>query len=86
MKKLVIDYEKEGLISLIGERITLMCAVYFYTGKLIGVNDTCVKLEDPAIVYETGGFDNKDWADAQKLPNKYWYVQLAMIESWGIMK
>ena len=86
MKKIIIEDDKEGLVSLMGERITLMCAVYFYTGKLVGVSDDCVKLEDPSIVYETGAFTNSNWTDAQKLPHKYWYVQRAMIESWGIMK
>jgi hypothetical protein len=84
MKKLIED-ENEGLISLMGERITLMCGCYFYTGKLVGVNDTCVKLEDAGVVYETGSFSDSSWKDMQELPND-WYVQTQAIESFGILK
>lgn len=77
--------ENEGLVSLLGQTITLFCAVYIYTGKLVGVNKTCIKLETPKIVYETGAFNTKDWKDAQALPNEI-YIQTAMIESFGIVK
>ena len=87
MKKLVTVTEvpNEGLDSLLGERVTLYCAVYIYTGTLAGVNDDCVLLEDAAVVYETGAYTDKTWKDAQKLPNK-WYVQKRMIESFGVLK
>ncbi len=87
MKKLVKVEEVagEGFMGLLGETITCFCAVYIYTGKLVGVNDDCIKLEDPAIVYETGSFDSKDWKDAQKLPHEL-YLQKGMIESFGIVK
>ena len=81
----VIEVENEGLISLLGETVTFFCAVYIYTGKLIGINTTYVKLENPKIVYETGAFTNKEWKDAQALPNEL-YLQTAMIESFGIVK
>jgi hypothetical protein len=84
MKKL-IEVNDEGLEGLLGETVTLFCMNYFYTGKLTGVNDSCVKLEDPSIVYETGEWSKKDWSDAQKLPGDI-YVQCAAIESFGIMK
>ena len=83
--KTLCEVENEGLISLMGERVTLMCGCYFYTGKLVGVNDSCVKLEDAGIVYETGSFNATDWSDMQELPND-WYVQTASIESFGILK
>lgn len=85
MKKLVEEVNGEGLEKLIGERITLWCMNYIYTGKLTGVNDTCVLLEDAAIVYETGEFTSKGWNNAQELPND-WYVQISSIESFGILK
>ncbi len=81
--KVLVTEEKEGLISLIGQRVTLMCANYFYTGKLIGVNKTCVKLEDPAIVYETGEWTLPKYKDEQSLNTKFWYVRLSAIESFG---
>jgi len=84
MKKL-IEVENEGLVSLMGERVTLMCGCYFYTGTLVGVNDDCVKLEDAGVVFETGAYDSTDWEDMQKLPND-WYVMTRNIESFGLLK
>lgn len=86
MKVLVETKDQEGLPSLIGSRVLLMCAGYFYEGKLIGVNKTCVKLEDPAIVYSTGNWADKTYSDIQKLHSKYWYVRNNLIESFGISK
>jgi hypothetical protein len=44
MKKLVEEINGEGLDKLLGERVTLFCMNYIYTGKLSGVNSTCVLL------------------------------------------
>ena len=86
MKVLVEETKGEGLEKLLGKRVTLFCINYIYTGKLVGVNDTCVKLEDPAIVYETGKFEDKQWGDCQSLCVDTWYVQTGAIESFGVMK
>jgi hypothetical protein len=85
MKKLVEEVNGEGLEKLMGERVTIFCFRYIYTGKLVGVNENCVLLEDCGIVYATGAFDKKDWADYQKLPDG-WYVQISAIESYGLLK
>jgi len=85
MKKLIEEVNGEGLDKLMGERVTLFCMNYIYTGKLSGVNETCVLLTDAAIVYETGELTTKNWKDAQSLPND-WYVQLSAVESFGVMK
>lgn len=85
MKVLVTEKEGEGLEALMGQRVTLFCMNYIYTGKLIGVNQTCVKLSDAAVVYETGALTDKTWKDAQSLPRD-WYVSTAAIESFGILK
>jgi hypothetical protein len=87
MKKIVSvqEVEGEGLIGLMGQRVTLFCLNYIYTGRLSGVNDTCVLLEDAAIVYETGEFSSKDWKDAQPLPKPV-YVMLRCIESFMELK
>lgn len=87
MKKLVQvqDVQGEGLLALLGQRVTLFCLNYIYTGNLAGVNDSCVLLEDAGIVYETGVFSDKDWKDCQKLPNSV-YVQIAAIESFMVLK
>ena len=75
----------EGLEKLLGETVTLFCFNYIYTGKIIGVNADCVLLTEAGIVYETGGFDEKNWKDMQKLPYD-WYVPRNAIESFGKMK
>jgi hypothetical protein len=86
MKVLVETKDKEGLESLLGLRVLLMCAGYFYEGKLVGVNKTCVKLEDAAIVYSTGAWSDKNYSDIQKLHSKDWYVRKNLIESFGRSK
>lgn len=85
MKKLVTveEVEGEGLVALMGSNVLLFGLNYIYAGKLIGVNDSFVQLEDAKIVYETGAFNTKDYKDAQALPGKFWYVQTASIESFG---
>ena len=72
--------------GLMGQTITLFCMSYFYTGQLVGVNTEFVKLKNPKIVYEGGAFTDKEWADAQALPNEFWYVRTEAIESFGVMK
>lgn len=80
-----MTYNNEALESLLGQTITVWCGVYIYTGKLVEVNSTCVKLEDTMIVYETGEFTSNEWKDAQSLGVDYWYVQIQAIESFGVM-
>lgn len=88
MKKLVevVEVEGEGLDSLMGQNVLLLCANYFYTGKLVGVNETYVKLESPAIVYETGAWSEKGYRDSQKLHVQEFYVQRNAIEAFGLSK
>lgn len=81
----VVEVANEGLISLLGQTITCFCLNYIYTGVLEGVNDTCILLTNPKIVYETGPFSSKDWKDAQALPHQL-YIQTAAIESFGVVK
>lgn len=85
MKVLIKEETQEGLSALMGKRVTLFCMNYIYTGLLVGVNDTCVKLENAAIVYETGSLTEPKWKDVQPLPHD-WYIQLSAVESYGILK
>jgi len=85
MKKIVDKVGGDGLEKLLGERITLFCLNYIYTGKLMGVNASCVLLHEAAIVYETGELSSKTWKDAQNLPGP-WCVQVNSIESFGVLK
>jgi len=85
MRKIVEEISGEGLEKLLGEVVTLFCLNYIYTGKLIGVNATCVLLAEAKIVYATGDLCSKTWKDAQALPGE-WYVQTSCIESFGKLK
>lgn len=85
MKRIVEDTGENGLESLLGERVTFFSLNYIYTGKLVGVNDKYVLLQDPSIVYETGAFNTNDWQDAQALPNEI-FVMLPCVEAFGIVK
>ena len=81
----VEEVEGEGLIGLLGEQVTLWCMNYIYYGRLAGVNDHDVLLEDAYVVYETGGLREASFKDAQPLPGN-WYVRTASIESYGARK
>lgn len=84
MKRLV-EVTDDGMESLIGQNVTLFCVNYIYTGKLIGVNATCVMLKDPSIVYETGAFAEKNWKFAERVTDLL-YIQVSAIESFGVVK
>lgn len=86
MKRIIESEEASGLESLLGENVLLMCANYFYTGKLTGVNADSVELTDPAVVYETGNWSAKSFTDAQNMHVKKWYVRIDAIESFGVGK
>lgn len=85
MKRLVEEIEDDGFTPFLGQRITLLCANYFYTGKLTAVNKDFVELADAAIIYETGDWSAKTWKDAQTLPGPV-RVRTAFIESYGVWK
>ena len=86
MRKLIIEGKNEGMIKLIGERVTFFCLNYIYVGELIGVNDDCVLLKNPAIVYETGDFADKNYSDEQSMQVDEFYVQKSCVESFGVLK
>jgi len=83
MKVITDIKEGEGLEGMLGEQVIIICACYIYAGKLVGVNESCIKLEDTSIVYETGPWSHESYKDAQKLPHKHHYVATGMIESFG---
>ena len=85
MKTIITEDGKNSWESLLGKKVTLFCCRYIYTGKLIGIDEDSLLIEDAGIVYETGELTSKDWEDMQKLPNN-WYVTKASVESFGILK
>lgn len=83
---LVVKNDKsEGLSTLLGKRVTFFGVVYIYTGDLVAIDKTFAKLENAAIVYETGAFNDTKWKDAQNLPHPV-FVKLSNIESVMILK
>ena len=85
MKK-IVEVENEGLESLLGKNVTLFCANYFYAGTLAGVNEQCVRLDNPRIVYDTGPWTDNGYADEQALPCDYIYISTGFIEAFGVVK
>ena len=86
MKTIVETKDAEGFEAFLGEKVSIWCLNYIYTGRLVGVNATCVKLADASIVYETGAFTDTGWKDAQSVPWKTHYVQISAVESFGGVK
>lgn len=80
----IVENNEEGFMALIGQNVEVFCGIYIYAGKLVGVNTTCVKLENPHLVYETGGFLDKKYKDAQHMGRETHYLQTAFIESFGV--
>ena len=87
MKKVIEVQEvpNEGLAAFLGHSVTLLCENYFYTGTLTGINDVCVLLESPTIVYETGAWVDKAYKTHEKLPSAL-YVMIHKIEAFGVLK
>ena len=82
MRRIVEEVDGEGLESLLGKRVCLWCLNYIYHGKLTGVNEHDIRLDDAKIIYETGDLDAKEFSDAQSLPST-WYIRTSTIESYG---
>lgn len=88
MKKIVevTEVANEGLDALLGQNVLLFCANYIYAGKLTGINDTCVLLEQPSIVYETGPYTASGYKCSERLHTDKWYIQRSALESFGVGK
>ncbi len=80
--KRIVETTDDGFEAVMGEHVSLFYGVYIYTGKLVGVNDNHIELEDALLVYETGELNSRTWKDAQALPSP-WRVMIQGIESWG---
>jgi hypothetical protein len=84
VKRLVEASSDNQLESLLGERVTLFCTNYIYTGKLTAVG-AYAELTDASLVYETGPFSDKQWKDAQPLPRPI-LVPLGAVEMITVLK
>ena len=85
MKKIIVEDKNEGLLKLLGEKVTVYCDTFIYSGTLTGVNDEDILLTNAVIVYDTGAHDTQEFDTVGKLPND-WYVRKSKIESFGIFK
>jgi len=85
MKRIVESNELTGFEAMLGEKISLFCGIYIYTGVLSGINSDYLELTECKIVYETGSLTEGDWKDAQSIPSP-WRVMRQAIESWGPAK
>ena len=83
--KRIVETTDGGFGALLGEKISLFCGVYIYTGRLTGVNEDHLELDEAKLVYETGELAAGPWSDAQDLPSP-WRVMRQGIESWGHAK
>ncbi len=81
----IVEVEKEGFFALFGQTVTIFALNYIWVGKLVGVNDTQIKLEKPKIVFETGAFNTKSYKTAEALPNDM-YIRTSAIEAYGVVK
>jgi len=82
----ILIEEEGGFLSFMGKIITVYCINYIYTGKLIGVDDTCIQLSSAGIVYETGAFSDASWKNIEHFPHGDWCIQRSAIESFGVFK
>ena len=85
MKRIVEMAGTSGFEAVLGEKVSIWCGAYIYTGTLTGVNEDHVELSDPMLVYDTGELKKNGWSDAQQLPDP-WRVMRQAIESWGPAK
>ena len=83
--KRIVEVQDGGFEAVLGETVVLLCGIYIYSGKLVGVNGDHVELTDAKLVYETGAWTDEGWSNAQDLPADVWRVQKAAIESWGVL-
>ena len=75
-----------GPVTLLGKQVYVCCSPYAYQGKLTGVNDKFIELENPEIVYETGPWNSKTFKDSQKLPMTRNFIFFSQIESMGALE
>lgn len=85
MKKLapkveVVEVENEGAISLLGEYVEVRCGSYHYAGKLIGVNDLCIELEEAHTIFESGAYTTAKYKDTQKHVESKALIYFSFIE------
>lgn len=77
----VIEVEGEGAVALLEQYVEVRCGNYHYAGKLVGVNDKCIKLEEAHTVFNSGAYTTKRYEDAQAHVQSELLVYFNFIES-----
>ncbi len=67
--------------SLLGKYCYIRCCNYAYSGTVSAVNGVVLEISNPEIVYETGTWSAKKWANAEKLPTNVLKLSFASIEA-----
>lgn len=83
MKRLVEEVSGDGLEKLLGERVQVWCINYIYCGKLVGVNEHDIVLEDAEVVYQAGELKNDGWDASERIAEEL-FVRTASIESYCV--
>jgi hypothetical protein len=86
MKKLVEVDGDSGFEAAIGEKIHVWCMRYNYAGKLAGVSEDTLFLDDAKLVFLTGKLDDDTWEDAETPLNSSLQVMKQSVESWAVIK
>lgn len=74
--------EEGGLVTLLGKTVLFQCMNYNYIGKLVGVNATCIELEEAKVVFETGPYTSSTMKNAQPVHKNRLFIQTGAIESF----
>lgn len=75
------------LESLKGFNVILFCSNYFYTGKVVGVDEHTVTIKGARMIFDTGEFKNgPKFKDVEKLYSDEWHINTSFIESFGCLE
>ena len=77
----VIEVENEGAISLLGQYVEIRCGNYHYAGKLVGVNDLCVELDEAHTIFNSGAYTPEKYDNVQPHVESLLLVYFNFIES-----
>lgn len=80
LKLPIMKYEQN-----VGKKVLMFGVRYNYSGKIESVNDNIVRLVDAVIVFDTGDFNDKNWATAAEPKSPIINVNADMMESYVVL-
>ena len=84
--KTLIETDKHPLDECLGKRVQVWCLNYTYTGNLKSYDERELVLTEPAIVYETGPFNEDGFSDEQETLDEWRVISRSAIESYALVK